>query len=195
MPSRSWTRATSGNCAMNVFGFTVRSGSGKTTLIEKLIPIFTSAGLRVSVIKHTHHDFDVDQPGKDSWRQRQAGAMEVLLTSDRRWVLMHELREAPEPDLPEQLARLSPCDLVLVEGFKREPIPKLEVHRAANAASGIIFPHDPHVIGIATDAALDTALPLFGLEDVEGISDFIERRSARLPLGKPHLVQSIGNPF
>ena len=135
---------------MKVFGFTGPSGSGKTTLIEKLIPIFTGLGLRVSVIKHTHHDFDLDRPGKDSWRQRQAGAREVLLTSDTRWVLMHELRGAPEPDLPEQLAHLSPCDLVLVEGFKRQPIPKLEVWRAANDTP-LLQPTDATIVAIAAD--------------------------------------------
>ena len=174
---------------MKVFGFTGRSGSGKTTLIEKLIPVFTSAGLQVSVIKHTHHDFDVDQPGKDSWRQRQAGAMEVLLTSDRRWVLMHELREAPEPDLPEQLARLSPCDLVLVEGFKRQPIPKLEVWRAANDTP-LLQPTDPTIIAIATDVSLDVTVPAFGLDEHAGIAQFIlanlgmrrRREFSRLPV-------------
>jgi molybdopterin-guanine dinucleotide biosynthesis adapter protein len=112
---------------VKAFGFAGPSGSGKTTVIENVIPLFSAMGLSVSAIKHTHHDFDVDRPGKDSWRQRQAGAKEVLLTSDTRWVLMHELRGAPEPELPQQLAHLSRCDLVLVEGFKRQPIPKLEV--------------------------------------------------------------------
>jgi molybdopterin-guanine dinucleotide biosynthesis protein B len=159
---------------MKVFGFTGRSGSGKTTLIENLIPIFTGLGLRVSVIKHTHHDFDVDRPGKDSWRQRQAGAMEVLLTSDMRWVLMHELRGAPEPELPEQLARLSPCDLVLVEGFKRQPIPKLEVWRAANGVP-LLQPTDGTIVAIAADAKLDLAVPVFSLDQHTAIADFMLR--------------------
>ena len=175
---------------MRIFGFAGFSGSGKTTLIEKLIPLFTARGLRVSLIKHAHHGFDVDRPGKDSYRHREAGCSEVLVSSSKRWALMHELRGAPEPSLDDLVAKLSPCDLVLVEGFKREPIPKLEVHRVANTVSGIIYPHDPHVIGIATDAALDTALPVFGLEDLAGIADFTERRSARVPLGKPHLVEA-----
>jgi len=157
---------------MKIFGFTGRSGSGKTTLIEKLIPIFIGGGLRVSVIKHTHHEFDVDRPGKDSWRQRQAGAMEVLLTSDRRWVLMHELRDAPEPDLPEQLARLSPCDLVLVEGFKRQPIPKLEVWRAVNGTP-LLQPTDTTIVAIAADAKLDVSVPVFGLDRHAAIAQFI----------------------
>jgi molybdopterin-guanine dinucleotide biosynthesis protein B len=157
---------------MKVFGFTGRSGSGKTTLIENLIPIFTGLGLRVSVIKHTHHEFDVDRPGKDSWRQRQAGALEVLLTSDTRWVLMHELRGAPEPDLPEQLAHLSPCDLVLVEGFKRQQIPKLEVWRAANDTL-LLQPTDATIVAIASDTKLGVAIPFFGLDQHAAIAEFI----------------------
>jgi len=157
---------------MKVFGFTGRSGSGKTTLIENLIPIFTALGLRVSVIKHTHHEFDIDRPGKDSWRQRQAGAMEVLLTSDTRWVLMHELRGTPEPELPAQLAHLSPCDLVLVEGFKRQPIPKLEVWRAANDTL-LLQPTDATIVAIATDTKLEAAVPVFGLDQHAAIAQFI----------------------
>lgn len=159
---------------MKVFGFTGRSGSGKTTMIESLIPIFNDMGLSVSVIKHTHHEFDVDRPGKDSWRQRQAGAMEVMLTSDKRWVLMHELRGAPEPDLPEQLAHLSPCDLVLVEGFKRQPIPKLEVWRAANNTLPL-HPSDKSIVAIASDVKLRAGLPVFGLDDYGRIAEFVVR--------------------
>ncbi len=159
---------------MKVFGFTGRSGSGKTTIIETLIPIFNSMGLSVSVIKHTHHEFDVDRPGKDSWRQRQAGAMEVLLTSDIRWVLMHELRGAPEPELPEQLAHLSPCDLVLVEGFKRQPIPKLEVWRAANNTLPL-HASDKSIVAIASDVKLRAGLPVFGLDDHGRIAEFVVR--------------------
>src|SRR5229473_750240 len=123
------------SATMKIFGFAGWSGSGKTTLIEKLIPRFVQRGLRVSLIKHAHHTFDVDQPGKDSWRHRHAGAAEVLVTSSRRWVLMHELRGAQEPAFEQQLERLSPCDLLLVEGFKFVAIPKLEVWRAATSAS------------------------------------------------------------
>jgi molybdopterin-guanine dinucleotide biosynthesis protein B len=157
---------------MKVFGFAGPSGSGKTTVIENVIPLFSAMGLSVSVIKHTHHDFDVDRPGKDSWRQRQAGAREVLLTSDTRWVLMHELGGAPEAELPEQLAHLSPCDLVLVEGFKRQPIPKLEVWRLANN-SPRLYLTDPNIVAIATDAKLDIALPTFALGDYPGLAQFI----------------------
>ena len=115
---------------MKVFGFAGYSGSGKTTLIEKLIPIFKSRGLRVSLVKHAHHEFDVDQPGKDSYRHRQAGCSEVLVTSSQRWALMHELRDEAELSLQQALKQLSPCDLVLVEGFKKESMAKLEVYRA-----------------------------------------------------------------
>jgi molybdopterin-guanine dinucleotide biosynthesis protein B len=174
---------------MRIFGFAGFSGSGKTTLIEKLVPLLAARGLRVSLIKHAHHGFDVDRPGKDSHRHREAGCSEVLVSSSKRWALMHELRGAPEPSLDELVARLSPCDLVLVEGFKREPIPKLEVHRAANAAAGLIFPHDPHVIALATDAAVDTALPCFGLDDAQAIVECVMRRSARLPVDRPRLVR------
>src|SRR5512134_1767627 len=116
---------------MHTFGFAGWSGSGKTTLIEKLIPLFVARGLKVALIKHAHHTFDVDQPGKDSWRHRHAGCTEVLVTSGRRWALIHELRGAPELTLVEGLARLSPCALVLVEGYKTHPMPKLEIWRPA----------------------------------------------------------------
>lgn len=159
---------------MKVFGFAGYSGSGKTTLIEELIPRFVRQGLKVSVIKHAHHHFDIDQPGKDSYRHREAGAAEVMITASRRWVIMHELRGEPEPDFPEQLARLAPCDLVLVEGFKRQPIPKLEIHRS-EAGKPLLFPEDPHIVAIATDEKLDTRLPQFGLEEYEAIVGFILR--------------------
>ena len=157
---------------MKVFGFAGWSGSGKTTLIEKLIPRFAGAGLRVSLIKHAHHTFDVDQPGKDSFRHRHAGAAEVLVTSSRRWVLMHELRGAREPTFEEQVKHLSPCDLVIVEGFKFAPIPKLEVWRAATG-EGLLHPQDPHIVAVASDAKLETKLPLLDLDDDAGIAAFI----------------------
>ena len=158
--------------ALKIFGFAAWSGSGKTTLIENLIPLFVARGLKVSLIKHAHHAFDVDQPGKDSYRHRQAGATEVLVSSSARWVLMHELRTEAEPELPQLLERLSPCDLVLVEGFKQQPIPKIEIHRRA-AATPLLHPDDPHIVAIATDVDLETPLPRFGLDDYEGISLFI----------------------
>ena len=157
---------------MKVFGFAGWSGSGKTTLIEQLIPLFVKRGLRVSLIKHAHHTFDVDQPGKDSYRHRHAGAAEVLVTSSRRWVLMHELRGAAEPALDEHLKRLSACDIVIVEGYKREPIPKLEVHRR-EAGAPLLHPADPHVFAVASDAKLETKLPLLDLNDDAGIAAFI----------------------
>jgi molybdopterin-guanine dinucleotide biosynthesis protein B len=155
-----------------VFGFAAYSGSGKTTLIEKLIPLLVGRGLRVSVVKHAHHGFDVDQPGKDSHRHRLAGASEVLVSSDTRWALMHELRGEPEAGLPTLLERLSPCDLVLVEGFKTQAIPKLEIHRQA-AGTPLLFPDDPYIVALATDTVVPTALPVFDLEDYSGIASFL----------------------
>ena len=157
---------------MKTFGFAGWSGSGKTTLIEKLIPMFVQRGLKVSLVKHAHHTFDVDQPGKDSYRHRHAGCAEVLVRSSRSWALMHELRGAAEPRLAEHLARLSPCDLVLVEGFKREPIPKLEVYRA-EVDEPLLHPHDRDIVAIARDQRLATKLPQFNLDDHTGIADFV----------------------
>ena len=160
---------------MKIFGFAGWSGSGKTTLIEKLIPRFVGAGLRVSLIKHAHHTFDVDQPGKDSYRHRHAGAAEILVTSSRRWVLMHELRGAHEPPFDEQVKRISPCDLLLVEGFKFAPIPKLEVWRAATGEP-LLHPNDPHIVAVASDAKVETKLPLLDLNDIDGIAQFIIKK-------------------
>ena len=157
---------------MKTFGFAGWSGSGKTTLIEKLIPRFVQRGLRVSLIKHAHHTFDVDQPGKDSYRHRHAGASEVLVTSSRRWVLMHELRGAHEPSFDAQVQRLSPCDLLLVEGFKFAPIPKLEVWRAATGEA-LLHPNDSHIVALATDSKVQTKLPVFDLNDDASIASFI----------------------
>ncbi len=158
---------------MKVIGLAGWSGAGKTTLLTRLIPYFIAEGLRVSVIKHAHHEFDVDVPGKDSWVHRQSGAAEVLVSSARRWALMHELRGAAEPKLPELLVKMSPVDLVLVEGFKREPHRKIEVHRAANAKPAL-FPEDPDIVGIATDARLETTLPLAHLDDIKAIAVMIQ---------------------
>ncbi len=160
---------------MKVFGFAGWSGSGKTTLIEKLIPRFVQSGLRVSLVKHAHHTFDVDQPGKDSYRHRHAGAAEILVTSSRRWVLMHELRGVHEPDFEDQIRRLSPCDLLLVEGFKHAAIPKLEVWRAATGEP-LLYPGDPHVVAVASDTRLDIVLPLLDLNDDASISEFINKK-------------------
>jgi molybdopterin-guanine dinucleotide biosynthesis protein B len=157
---------------MKVFGVAGWSGSGKTTLIEKLIPRFVKQGLRVSLIKHAHHTFDVDQPGKDSYRHRHAGAREVLVTSSRRWVLMHELRGAQEPSFEDQVKHLAPCDLLIVEGFKHAPIPKLEVWRA-EPGEGLLHPQDPHIVAVASDVKLETKLPLLDINDDAGIAEFI----------------------
>jgi molybdopterin-guanine dinucleotide biosynthesis protein B len=157
---------------MRTFGFAGWSGSGKTTLIEKLIPRFVMRGLSVSLIKHAHHTFDVDQPGKDSYRHRHAGAREVLVTSSRRWVLMHELRGTQEPSFEDQVKHLSPCDLLIVEGFKHAPIPKLEVWRA-QTGEGLLHPQDPHIVAVASDAKLETKLPLLDLNDDAEIAEFI----------------------
>ena len=159
---------------MRIFGFAGWSGSGKTTLIEKLIPLFVQRGLRVALIKHAHHTFDVDQPGKDSYRHRHAGCTEVLVSSSRRWALVHELRGAPEPGLPELLERLSPADLVLVEGFKRERLPKLEVYRAMTGEA-LLHPGDSDIVAVASDRKIDTALPQFDLNDAPAIAEFALR--------------------
>ena len=161
---------------MKIFGFAGYSGSGKTTLIEQLIPRFTGRGIVVSLIKHAHHTFDVDTPGKDSWRHRKAGCTEVLVTSSRRWALMHELRGAPEPSLAELVKRMSPCDLLLVEGFKREPIPKLEVYRR-EVGEPLIHPHDPNIVAIASDARVEASLPQLDLNALDEIATFILRHT------------------
>ena len=155
---------------MKLIGFAGYSSSGKTTLIEQLIPRFTRRGLRVSVIKHAHHDFDIDLPGKDSYRHRAAGASEVVVTSDTRWVLMHELRGEAEPGLSQQLELLAPCDLILVEGYKRAAIPKLEIHRKGHE---LVHPGDPNIVAVASDEQLATTLPLLDLNDHDAIADFI----------------------
>ena len=159
---------------MKVIGLAGWSGAGKTTLLTRAIPQLQKQGLRVSVIKHAHHAFDVDVPGKDSWKHREAGAVEVLVSSSQRWALMHELRGAAEPLLPELLARMSQVDLIVVEGFKREPLPKIEIHRAANLKP-LLFPDDPDVVGLATDVAVETVLPSAHLDDIEAIATMMLR--------------------
>jgi len=160
---------------MKVLGITGWSGAGKTTLLAELIPLLVARGLRVSTIKHAHHDFDVDQPGKDSYRHRTAGACEVLISSARRFALMGEYRDAQEPGLDELLARLSPVDLVLVEGFKREAYPKIEVWRA-KTGKPMLQPDDPHVIAIVSDAPVaDLPVPVLDAGDPAQIAAFICR--------------------
>jgi len=170
---------------MKILGIAGYSGSGKTTLIEKVVPVLVREGLRVSLVKHAHHEFDVDQPGKDSHRHRHAGCGEVLVSSSKRWALMHELRGAAEPGLHDQLKHLSPCDLVLVEGYKAEPIPKIEVHRSAGHTP-LLYPEDPNVVAIATDEPLDTKLPQVDLDDPEAVAQFIIQH---LGLNRARLVR------
>ncbi|WP_136626080.1 molybdopterin-guanine dinucleotide biosynthesis protein B [Bradyrhizobium macuxiense] len=159
---------------MKVIGLAGWSGAGKTTLLSRVIPYLLGRGLRVSVIKHAHHEFDVDVPGKDSWVHRQSGATEVLVSSTRRWALMHELRGASEPRLPELLAKMGRVDLVVVEGFKREPVNKIEVHRAANGKP-LLFPDDASVVGIASDVAVETTLPMAHLDDIKEVAELMLR--------------------
>ncbi len=158
---------------MRIFGLAGWSGSGKTTLMTALIPELVSRGITVSTLKHAHHAFDVDQPGKDSWRHRQAGAREVMICSENRWALMHELRGAPEPSFEELVRRMSPVDLLLVEGFKRHPHPKIEVHRRS-LGKPLLYPEDPFVVAIASDEVLlELPLPCLPLSDEGAIATFI----------------------
>jgi molybdopterin-guanine dinucleotide biosynthesis protein B len=170
---------------MRTFGLAGWSGSGKTTLIDNLLPELVARGIRVSTVKHAHHDFDVDQPGKDSWRHRQAGASEVLVASGRRWALMHELRGEAEPDLVELVRHMSPVDLLIVEGFKRHPMPKLEIVRPS-LGKAPLWPDDPSVRALATAEPLPQdwrdrlRMPIFDLSDAGPIADFILANAAPL---------------
>ena len=168
------------SAAMRVIGLAGWSNAGKTTLLRRLIPLLTSRGLLVSTLKHAHHNFDVDQPGKDSWEHRQAGATEVLVASSARWALMHELRGDGEPELPALLSHMSPVDLVLVEGFKREAHPKIEVHRLANAKP-LLHPDDPSIVAITSDAPLrGLAIPLHHLDDIAAIADVVQASASAI---------------
>jgi molybdopterin-guanine dinucleotide biosynthesis adapter protein len=159
---------------MRVIGLAGWSGAGKTTLIVKLIPYLRERGTTVSTLKHAHHAFDVDQPGKDSYLHREAGAREVLVASSRRFALMHELRGAEEPGLAELLGRMSPADLILVEGFKRDAHVKIEVFRTANEKP-LLYPEDPTIAALATDAVDDLPLhlPHAHLDDIAAIARLI----------------------
>ena len=158
---------------MRIFGLAGWSGSGKTTLMAALIPELVARGVTVSTVKHAYHAFDLDQPGKDSWRHREAGAREVMVASRIRWALQHELRGAPEPSLEELVARMSPVDLILVEGFKLNPHPKIEVWRAA-VGKPALYPEDPFVVALASDEQLpDLPLPQLPLSDAAAVADFI----------------------
>ena len=158
---------------MQIFGITGWSGSGKTTLMAALIPELIARGVSVSTVKHAHHSFDLDQPGKDSWRHRQAGAQEVMISSENRWALMHELRGAPEPAFEELVRRMSPVDLLLVEGFKRHPHPKIEVYRRS-LGKPLLHPEDPSVVAIASDEMLPgLTLSWLPLSDAGAVAAFI----------------------
>jgi molybdopterin-guanine dinucleotide biosynthesis adapter protein len=158
---------------MRIFGLAGWSGSGKTTLMTALIPELVARGVSVSTVKHAHHAFDIDHPGKDSWQHRQAGAREVMISSQNRWALMHELRGAPEPSLDELVRRMSPVDLLLVEGLKRHPHPKIEVYRPSLGKS-LLYPEDPFVIAVASDEVLaELPLPCLPLSDAPAIASFV----------------------
>ena len=165
---------------MKVFGIAGYSGSGKTTLIERVLPLLAVRGVRVAVIKHTHHDFDIDRPGKDSWRAREAGAVAVLLASDHRTAVLTEHRDTP-PRLEDLLNMLPPCDLVLVEGYKREAIPKLEVHRAETAKPWL-FPDDPTILAVASDVMPPDGFPRIDLDAVQQLADFILDHALSQPI-------------
>lgn len=171
---------------MRIIGLAGWSGSGKTTLVTSVIPVLVGRGLKVATVKHAHHEFDIDQPGKDSWRHRSAGASEVAIVSNRRWAIVHELGKEPEPPLADMLAKLSPVDLVIVEGFKRHAHPKLEVYRAA-VGKPLLHPDDDCIVAIATDAPLpDAQVPVLMLDDIERIADMLQAEALpREQIGPP----------
>ena len=162
---------------MRIIGLAGWSGSGKTSLVVRLLPVLVARGLRVSTIKHAHHEFDVDTKGKDSYEHRAAGAHEVLVASARRFALMHELRDAPEPTLEALVARLAPVDLLIVEGFKRHAHDKIEVHRPS-VGKKLLAPDDPHIVAVASDAALEgLAVPRLDLDDTAAIAAFVAKHT------------------
>ena len=160
--------------SMRVVGLAGWSGAGKTTLLTQVIPLLKKRGIRVATVKHAHHAFEIDRPGKDSWLHREAGASEVAIVSSRRWAIVHELRDEPEPALIEILAKLSPADLVIVEGFKRHALPKLEIFRTT-LGKPLLQPDDHCIVAIAADAPLPQAqVPVLMLDDVEGIANVLQ---------------------
>ncbi len=159
-----------------VLGITGWKNSGKTTLTEKLVAELVQRGWTVSTVKHAHHDFDIDKPGADSFRHREAGATEVAIVSDRRWALMHELRNEEEPTLDDILSRLAPCDIVLVEGYKREAHKKIEARRLEAKDRTPLSANDPNIVAIAADFTVEgESLPVFDLNDTKSMADFVER--------------------
>ena len=158
---------------MRIFGLAGWSGSGKTTLMVRLIPEITARGITVSTMKHAHHTFDIDKPGKDSYEHRASGATEVLVTSGNRWALMHENRDVPEPSVEDMIHRMSPVDLLLIEGFKHHAHPKLEIHRPA-IGKALLQPDDSNIQAVAADAPMPSLkVPVLDLNDVPAIADFI----------------------
>lgn len=159
---------------MKIIGLAGWSGSGKTTLVARLLPMLTARGLRVSTVKHAHHSFDMDKPGKDSHVHREAGATEVLVTSAHRWALLHENRGMPEPSMVDLIRYMTPVDLLIVEGFKAHPHDKIEIYRPANGKP-LLARDDPHIVAVATDEAnaIDVAVPILDLNDVGAITEFI----------------------
>ena len=165
---------------MRIIGLAGWSGSGKTTLLTKVIPRIVARGVKVSTVKHAHHSFDMDRPGKDSHSHRMAGATEVLVGSANRWAVVHELRGEAEPTLPALLRKASPVDLVLVEGYKGESHPKLEVYRTANGKP-LLHPGDPAIVAVASDMPLSgVRIPVLDLNDIEGITDILLRHAVQL---------------
>ncbi|MEZ2219331.1 molybdopterin-guanine dinucleotide biosynthesis protein B [Rhizobium sp. RCC_161_2] len=167
-----------------IFGIAGWKNSGKTGLAVRLVTEFTRRGYKISTIKHAHHDFDIDKVGADSFRHREAGAHEVTIVSGTRYAIMHELRGEAEPSFEEILARIAPCDLVLIEGYKREPIPKIEARRLEAAKNEPLAPQDLHIVAIAADHPVENAgaLTVFNLDDTQAIADFI---AATVGLGQP----------
>jgi molybdopterin-guanine dinucleotide biosynthesis protein B len=162
-----------GGAGMQVMGIVGWSGSGKTSLLVQLLPLLKATGLRISTMKHAHHRFDVDKPGKDSFRHREAGASEVLVVTASRWVLMHESRGEPEPSIEALIERMTPVDLLLIEGFKTHLHPKLEIHRQSEGKP-LLHPEDPEIVAVATDVPLPGAtVPQLDLNDTQAIADFI----------------------
>ena len=156
------------------------SGSGKTTLITKVLPVLIKRGLKVSTLKHAHHGFDLDQPGKDSFMHRAAGASEVIISSAKRWAVLHELREEPEWDMPALLQKIAPVDLVLVEGYKRESFPKIEIYRVANGKP-LLHGEDKFIVAIASDTPLpDVKLPVIDLNDIGAVADALLKHAVPL---------------
>jgi len=175
---------------MRIIGLAGWSGSGKTTLVTKVIPVLMRRGLKVATVKHAHHDFDTDRPGKDSWLHRQAGASEVAIVSSRRWAIVHELGDEAEPSLVDMLAKLSPVDLVIVEGFKRQSHPKLEVFRAA-VGKPLLHPDDDCIVAVATDTPLPQAqVPVLMLDDIEGLANVLQAEA----LPRERIAASAGQP-